>query len=250
MRSRLEHKSTDVGYTSIGFNAAVFWCLYKCASLRNAPTKYDVIECLIFIFYFIAQQNRSTLIGIIPIFVYSIIKLRSRYRIMYLFFLTIILISVLPFMKNIYASLVNETEIQLSDEKYNRWQSLSFYLFEMKTNIFNYILGNGMWSRSGEYLNIMVNAQESRGTFISDLGLLGTFYYYGILPIFIMYRFCIIAIKRCPLYLKYYAVFIIVVPTIQSFLLLNTSTNILFCIFFYLVIYTERYHNDKSIINL
>lgn len=167
------------------------------------------------------------------------------------FYITLSLSSVIlfmPFLTIIYDSLVNETEQQLGDENYNRWQAIAFLLFEMKSNIFDYILGNGLWTTSGTYLANMLVAQTSRGVYISDIGLLGTFFYYGIVPLIVMYRFCYVAIKdkRIPAFLKYYSIFIILVPTIQSFLLLNERINLIYALFFYLIIYFQQIKYKKE----
>lgn len=242
MQHRAENGSTDIGLGAPGWGIAILYFFVLCNKMQYNPKISDIIAVTVFLLYIIAFQNRSTLIGTIPFYIWGIYKMKSPKKTFYITLSLSSVIFLMPFLTMIYDSLINETEQQLGDENYNRWQAIVFLLFEMKSNIFDYILGNGLWTTSGTYLSNILVAQTSRGVYISDIGLFGTFFYYGIVPLFIMYRFCYIAIKdkRIPSFLKYYSIFIILVPTIQSFLLLNERTNIIYALFFYLIIFFQQ----------
>lgn len=242
VQKREEYNSTDIGFGAPGWGIAILYFFILCNKLLYFPKTSDIIAVTIFMLYIIAFQNRSTLLGTIPFYIWSIYKMKSPQKVTYIIALIITAFILIPFLTVIYNSLINETQKQLEDENYNRWQAIGFLLIEMKTNIYDYILGNGLWTKSGTYLTKMITAQNFRGVYISDIGLLGTFFYYGIIPIIIIYRFCYIAIqnKQIPAFLKYYSMFILIVPTIQSFLLLNERTNMTYALFFYLIIYFQQ----------
>lgn len=248
MQYRAEYGSTDIGLGAPGWGIAILYFFVLCNKMQYNPKISDIIAVTIFMLYIIAFQNRSTLIGTIPFYIWGIYKMKSPKKTFYITLSLSAVILLIPFLTIIYDSLVSETERQLGDENYNRWQAIAFLLFEMKSNIFDYILGNGLWTTSGTYLANMLVAQTSRGVYISDIGLLGTFFYYGIVPLIVMYRFCYVAIKdkRIPAFLKYYSIFIILVPTIQSFLLLNERINLIYALFFYLIIYFQQIKYKKE----
>ena len=196
----------------------------------------------------IAVQNRSTLIGVLPAFGWCVLRTRSQNKLLVYGFLGILALLAIPYISIIYNSLVEETQMQLEDENYNRWQALSFYLIEMKTNIWHFLIGNGVWSSFGEYKRLMVMAQEFRGCYISDIGILGTFFYYGIIPLYVIYKYCYTAFcsSAVPLALKLYAFWIVIVPTIHPYLMLMVGGNALIALFFYLVTYYSQ-TNDGHI---
>lgn len=239
MESRKNNDSTDIGFVAPGFILAVIYLYYKIGKLFHLPQIQDIIEVSIFMLYILLIQNRSTIIGTLPFYCIGIAMMKTKKKTLFIFLIIIILAIILPLLNNIYESLTNETKRQLEDENYNRWQSLSFFLIEMKKNLISIIVGNGVWSKSGTYVKMMIQNQYSRGTYISDIGWLGAYFYYGIVPIIYLLYYSVKAIvnKKVPSYLKYYASWIILIPTIHSFLMLTTEGAILFSMFFYLVMY-------------
>ena len=109
--------------------------------------------------------------------------------------------------------------------------------------MFTFFFGHGISASGSVYLDILLAAQEERLAFVSDIGLFGSYYLYGILFLGIIYFFVFKALKKTqPYYLKFYAYFIIIVPTIHGFGILSSSAAIVFSMFFYLVLYNLKYH--------
>lgn len=242
LASRAASDSTDIGFGCPGFGILVMYYFFCCGKLRQNPRTKDILELMILLGVIIIEQNRSTILGALPTFVWCMFRMRSRHKTLVYACIGVLIIMVFPYIQVIYKSLMEETQMQLDDDSYNRWQALSFYLLEMKTKIYHYLIGNGVWSISGKYMNIMVAAQNFRGCFISDLGILGTFFYYGIIPLYIMYRYCFVALKnrQVPTAIKWYAIWIICVPIIQPYLMLNESGNVTIAFFFYFVTYYSQ----------
>lgn len=248
MMSRSEHNSTDIGFGCPGFGLMVMYFYFCCGKLTQNPRRKDIVEMMVILAVIIAVQNRSTLIGVLPAFGWCVLRTRSQNKILIYGFLGILILLAIPYISIIYNSLMEETQMQLEDENYNRWQALSFYLIEMKTNIWHYLIGNGVWSSFGEYNRLMVMAQEFRGCYISDIGILGTFFYYGIIPLYVIYKYCYTAFRSSsvPMALKLYAFWIVIVPTIHPYLMLMVGGNALIALFFYLVTYYSQ-TNDGHI---
>lgn len=249
--SRAESGSTDIGIGCPGFGLLVMYFFFCCGKLLQSPRTKDILEMMVLLGVIIAVQNRSTLLGALPVFGWCMFRMRSRNKLLVYICIGILLIIAIPYIQIIYNSLVEETQLQLDDDNYNRWQALSFYLVEMKTKLYHYLIGNGVWSISGEYTSRMITAQISRGCFISDIGILGTFFYYGIIPVFIIYRYCFVALKdyQVPTALKWYAIWMIFVPTIHPYLMLSADGNAIIAFFFYFITYYSQkngYINHNS----
>lgn len=237
--NRLKYKSTDIGFSGPGYSLVPFYLYYLINKLVHKADIRDIIECSVFMLYIIAVQNRSTIIGTLPFYCYGILYMKSTKKGTYLGIALMLILILLPFLDTIYNSLMEETQRQLEDKNYNRWQALSLYLIEMKKDFTTILFGNGVWSKSGSYLSQMTIAQETRGTYISDIGWLGTYFYYGIIPVGILIWFALKAIftKYVPAYLKYFSIWLLLVPTIHSYLMLTTGGSIEFAMFFYLIMY-------------
>ncbi len=252
LASRIAHDSTDIGFGCPGFGVLVMYFFFCCGKLRQNPKTKDVLELLILLGVIIAVQNRSTILGALPAFGWCMFRMRSRHKTLVYACIGVLIIMAIPYVQIIYKSLVEETQMQLDDDNYNRWQALSFYLVEMKTKFYHYLIGNGVWSISGEYTKLMLSAQTYRGCYISDLGILGTFFYYGIVPLYIIYRYCLVALKdkQMPSSMKWYAIWIICVPIIHPYLMLTEGGNATIAFFFYFVTYFSQkngyiYHHCK-----
>ena len=132
---------------------------------------------------------------------------------------------------------------QINNPNYNRWQAINFYILEYKSNLLTFLFGHGTPASGGQYLDIVQNAAKSRLAYLSDIGLLGSYFQYGILFLILIYSFCLKSLKSYqPLYLKFYSLYIILVPTIHGFGNNYSSSAILFSSFFYLVLFHRQKH--------
>jgi hypothetical protein len=96
----------------------------------------------------------------------------------------------------------------------------------------------------------MSDAQQYRFAYLADIGLLGSYYLYGLSFVGIIYSFVFKALKKKqPYYLKFFACFIIFVPTIQGFGIFDLGSAILYAMFFYLVIYHLHYQKINDYIS-
>lgn len=120
---------------------------------------------------------------------------------------------------NIISSLIEESSAQLGDTKYNRWQALYFYLIEYKNNIYTIIFGNGSPCAGSTYLEYLNQAVTKRLAILSDIGLLGSYFFYGLATMILFYSIIFKGIinRTVPLSVKFYCIWIILVPIIHSF---------------------------------
>lgn len=247
MYSRIEHSSTDIGYAAPGFRLMIFYLYIKIAQLFDNADFKTIAETSLFMLYVIMYQNRSTILGTFPFFAIAFLFVKSEKKIFVWTIGIVVVFMLFPFLNEIYESLTQETQIQLNDDNYPRWQAIYVFLYESKSNIVEYLLGSGIWSKTGVYSTMMTNAAGYRGAQISDIGWLGTFYYYGITPLIILFAFVKNAISNIsiPYFLKFYALYIIFVPTIHGFLLNALQGNIQAMIFIYFTTYFSTYTNER-----
>ena len=235
--------STDLVTATNGARLLVFYFFIQISRLLNNPKTKSIIEAVFLILMLVLLQNRSTLIIAVPVFLYAFMKIKTKRKVLY-WILGIAVLSVFSgYIIKTSIGLWEESADQLGDMDYNRWQAISFFLIESKSNLFTFFFGHGISASGSAYLDILLAAQEERFAYISDLGLLGSYFLYGILFVGIVYFFAFKALKnKQPHYIKFYALFIILVPTIQNIGLFSSGVAILFSMFFYLVLYNSKYH--------
>lgn len=236
--------SKDLIVTWPGSACAIiyFYILLQITIDHSRPK--DIIKLTLFMTYIFLMQNRSTLICAAPFYIYAILKCKSsifKWSIM----IGIIMVGS-AYIYEIIQNLLEETQEQLSNANYNRWQAISFFLLEQKNDLYTILFGHGVPAQGSEYLKYVLRAQNDRYAFISDIGLLGTYFYYGVTILIVIYRFVLIAIfdSRIPRYVRYYAIWILLIPTIHIFGLGSIGSMIQFMTLFYWVIYYQ--HNNKQ----
>jgi hypothetical protein len=236
--------STDFSVAWPGNGCAVLYFYVLLQKMREKASFHNVFWCCVFMGYVFLMQNRSTLICALPFFVYTFLKSDVKYK-TWIIGLGSVLIG--AYMMTVLSGLIEETEADMSNKNYNRWQAVSFFLLEQDNNLYTVLFGHGAPSAGSAYLAYIWAARLKRLAFISDIGLLGSFFYYGAAMMIVIYRFVLkgITSKKIPLFLKYYCWWILLVPTIHCFGLGNTTSMIHFSLLFYLIIYYD--HKDGSI---
>lgn len=247
--------STDVLCFMPGHLYALLYLFYLLQRLPDNPNRKDWLIVFAILGMFFVYQNRSTLIYLGIIMVYFIMKNRRSIGkndwVIIMLATIVVLFFGLSYIRNISQSLIGETQEQLDDEEYNRRIALRFYLFEYnKGSIVRTLFGNGQPASDTEYLEEMIEGNEE-GAFWSDLGFIGDWFLFGMLPILALLIMSFNVFRYpYPQYLKYLFASFLLVPTIHTF-----SGNNAHVFYFSLVIYLvclNEYnlkHNDDSLAN-
>lgn len=235
---------TDLINTDIGVMVLTIYYFYLCQDVIKDGSLKNVMKSLFLLSYLIIFQNRSTLLVAVPLFVYTVLKMRSKYKAKILLFLGLVGVVFFYYVAlNIFDSLINETQTQLASEGYNRWQAMDFFFFERQYGVLDILLGHSVPAAGSSYLKSLVEASEDRWAFISDIGTLGVFFYYGLLFLLILYIPFVIKVlcnKKYPIYLKVFALWILIVPTYHGYNLPGSTKFVIYYIFMYLVIIYKR----------
>lgn len=240
---RQSQGSTDFLVSWPGSVAVVFYFYMTLGRMLERSQKNDFLWCTICMIYIFVMQNRSTLIGTVPFYIYGLLKVDVKYK---KIVIALIIISVGSFIYNIISSLIVESTNQLNDKNYNRWQAVSFFLFEQRNNIYTILFGHGVPCANSDYLKYLQDAQNNRYAIASDIGMFGSFYFYGITTVCLVYYYVIIGIikKNIPLFVKFNCIWIVGVPTIHSFghgMAITGTIKLLLIV--YLIIYCDNKYN-------
>lgn len=214
----------------------VFYITYLSNKFYKEPTIKLNLEFYSLCVVLVLLQNRSRLVFLLLIVLFIIYKTRNRYTIPII--LTTLIILSNDYFSNILNSLYTETIVNANDTSYSRTMSLQYFLIDQDFSIFKFLFGNGFPSITSDYFTFLNDLRLKSSIIVSDVGLIGGYFLYGISFILFLLNFIIKAFKRkIPAYLKLFALFILIVPTIHSFGLQNFQQELLFVTFFYLVIY-------------
>jgi len=234
-------KESDIGYNITGIYFVLIYLYYKIGEYIKEFTFKTFLSASFWFVFLILFQNRSMLIGIIPVLVYSIIKFKYKNKFGLIIVLSILIILVVLSTMNIWMSLINQTQEELSTADYNRIKSLNYYLLEYSPNWFCYIFGNGFPSAHTSFGQIMWDNFE-QGLYASDIGLIGMWTTYGLLPLITIYTIVIKIIRKnhFPLFLKFVCFHVLFVPTIFQYW---ENPGVMF---FVLIFYLFAYYNEKK----
>ena len=200
------------------------------------------IEASLVLIFVILYQNRSIILGTAPIFLYSIIKFKSSNKPYIVIALSVIVIATIIFTSDIWLGLFNQTQSDLNETDYNRWKSLHYYFYEYSQSWFSYIFGNGFPSGGNSKLGNLMWSNFTKGIYASDLGMIGMWADFGIIPLIAIYSILISILKHksFPLFLKFISLHILFVPTIFHFWE-NPAIS-----FFVIVIYFHAYYTEQN----
>lgn len=229
--------TTDIGFYVTGIQFVVLYTYYLIQRYIRCFTYKRFFTAIFWIAFIILYQNRSMMIGIMLIMVYSLFQLKSKNKPIIIGSICIITVIFIVCTWQIWSSLLTETQAQLGDKDYNRWKALFYYFNDYSPNLWCYLFGNGFPSGGNSDFGNLMWINMARGIYASDLGMIGMWTDYGLLPLISVYYVILrVLIKKgYPLWLKFMCVHILVVPTIFHF---RSGQGIwLFIIIIYLFIY-------------
>ena len=231
------NESTDIGYYVLGINIVVCYTYYLIQEYIERFNYKKFFAASFWIIFIILYQNRSMMIGVIIVFIYSLTKLKSKYKPFIICCICIFICLFLNYTWNIWISLFEESQNQLTDSDYNRWKALDYYLNDYSPNLWCYLFGNGMPSGGNSDLGNLYWQNMSKGIFISDIGMIGMWINFGIISLLSIYYTLIkiLTKKIFPRWLKFISFHILIIPTIFTFG--NGAGIFLFSLIIYSYIY-------------
>lgn len=223
---------------------ALFFYLHK---LKKNLSVRNLAGCIFFISAIFLLQNRSMLAVSAVLFGYVLLTLKTNNKkqtIVFRSFSVILLLAMVAASMPQLIKLATETTTQLGSDDYNRILAYNYFLFEACPSFIYYLTGMGFISDKAS--SIMMDLMES-GIFNSDVGFIGYWNYYGIIPII---AFCVLIYqalkKNTPFYVKANGLLILFGSiTLSCF---NLPDKILWlCMFIYMIYYKPKQNNAQSL---
>ena len=226
-----------------GFQFVVVSLFFFLDRLKRGWNLYDLAGAIFFIGAIFLLQNRTILFISALVFAYTFLTIQgSTRRQTYLFrslsvvIIGVMIVTTIPH----WIRLFTETASQLGNSDYNRILAYSYFLFQACPSWVYYLTGTGFISANAS--SVMQDLMAS-GIYNSDVGFVGFWNYYGILPIIAVVTSAVYGFRKdSPFYVKFNAFFMLVGGlTIACF---DTMDKILWlCVFLYMVFNSRT---DKS----
>lgn len=229
-----------------GFQLIVIPLYYYCNQLsQKVDFKQFLYIFFLLIVIFIAQ-NRSTLFVAMIIVFYSIFKLRSKYKFLMTVLLILSLLVIFYVGYDSFEYLINSTHDELNDQDYNRNKAYLYFFSNPYINWVTIILGQGFLSQNATTL--MADLMDM-GIYNSDVGFIGFWNQFGILPVIAFLSSTIGALrkKNIPFYVKAFSLHILLCSVTISYFG-NPQSLLWYAFFFYLYIYNVEYNKSGQLI--
>lgn len=210
----------------------LFFCLDR---LKANFCVRDLLWSLFFMAAIFLIQNRTMLFISALLFAYTFLSIRgSTSRQTFIFRGSAVLLILVAVYVTIpqWGKLFSETASQLGNSDYNRILAYDYFLFRACPSPIYYFTGTGFISANA---NPVMQDLMKAGIYNSDVGFVGLWNYYGVLPLVAILLTVIHGLsKKAPSYVRFNAIFILIGGlTIACF---DTMDKIVWlCLFIFLV---------------
>ena len=231
----LDHEG-DYVYTVQGFRYVV---LALIMALDRMMYKFNTKNLFWYFFEFgiiFLIQNRTALLAAVLISLFAIwdMKMSAR-KLMLMAVICAATLFLVALTASQWGLLLDETISQLSDPDYNRIKSMN-YMFAHRDGMIRYILGDGFISGN---VNPIMQRLASEGIFHSDVGLIGMWHQYGVIPVITILICCIKGLAAKKSFIsKSIAIYILVGAVTLSYF--GLSETLMLLAFFLYMYNTDR----------
>jgi len=226
---------TDFGKLLPGYTLIVVLFYLLLHQFREKSTFVKLIPVLLVYGVLFLLQNRGVLFFATAVFGLVLLQTKSNYKPYIMLFFAAVGVLLVIYTYESWIALFVETTEQARDVDYNRWKALNFFLFDYSPNWLSYILGNGRLSIHSE-AGVDTHWLSVQGYDQSDIGIIGFWSIYGLIPVAVIYGMIVHVIRRnfFPFHLKTLAYHMLLIPIAWNFTATDAMVLILF---FYLYAY-------------
>ena len=189
--------------------------------------------------------NRSLFFPVAIFMIYSFFKIKSRNKHIFIILILLVLIMVAYSTMDTLLSMYDESINDIYNEDYNRNRAILYFLFESSPNIFCTMFGNGMISIHHNVMNAILMGD---GIHNSDVGFIGYWNYFGLIPVITMlYMYVKVLInKKYPYFLKLISLQTLLCGLTISFFA-QPHHMLFFILFYYMFIYYNTTLSDNTL---
>ena len=230
--------------TIVGIEYLVVPMYYYLQKIKEKFSFNTFSRIIVLFIVFLLAENRSNLFPVMLIMLYTFLHIRSKYKPIILFGLLLGCIVFFISQKELFLGLYEESIAQINDIDYNRNKAYVYYLFYACPNFLCYILGNG---RISIHHNPMVANLMEEGIYNTDVGFIGYWNEFGLIPVIAMFvMFCkALTSRKIPYFIKLFALQILICGLTVSYY--GSDDKIFqFVLFYYLYFYYQRHSYEKS----
>lgn len=232
----VQKNSRFFGNYIAGFQFVYISLAYRVQKVTKSFSISDFYKILLYFGIIFLVQNRSNLLPAAILLIIAMLKFKSKYKYILIIILTIILLVLVSLTSDLWYSIIYQTKSELNNNDYNRIIAFNYFIFDANPSWINFFIGNGFISSHASDLkaNLMTT-----GIYNSDMGFIGMWNYYGIIPIIIYFTLIVKSFLSnfIPFYVKAISFHILIGSLTISHFMGNSSFSMYFFIFIYLYTY-------------
>lgn len=231
------------GYAVPAERMMAFAFYFFLGNLTTKFTKKNIFRTTLAFILVLFTAQRSLIFISLPILIYAIffkMNLSRNKQILIAFSLVVILSVFFVQTQEIWIGFFEETQNQLGDKDYNRWKAVDYFINDYGNGTFTTLFGNGFLSLRNRGGQALLELGYS-GIFIDDIGMIGVWIRYGLIPLIIQYYLVIKVLlsRTMPISLRFFCIHIGVLPTAWTLMGPHYFA-------FILLIYMYCYFKDKK----
>lgn len=225
----------DFGKLLPGYTVILLGVYLSFQRYYQQPSLQRLLPAMLLFLVIFLLQNRGTLFFASGVLLYIFISIKSAYKPYQLLGFGMLALVVLYLTAGSWMGMITETREQAGDMDYDRWKALRFFVFEFPPNALTYLLGNGRFSFHSD-AGADTLALSMAGYDQSDIGLVGFWSIYGLLPVGVILTMMFLILVRpvYPFYLRALALHVLAIPIAWNFV---SSDSITLVLVFYLFAY-------------
>ena len=235
------------GFLYVAMAFAFSFCdLFKRVTAKNVAL---TLLCLSAILLY---QNRTTIFACAACVVWFLLTLPNTKRTIKVKVAAVLMAAVvLVLSKDILFSLFEETVSDVSNTDYNRNLSYAYFLTQAPNGLLSVLLGNGFISvKTSPIMEELMNS----GIYNSDVGLIGMWSQFGLLPILVFLAACIYPFARkLPKPMQLISIQALCSSLTVAYIFAS-QTMVWLCLYFYLLVYFSikkqrdgRFSNNRQL---
>ena len=237
------HKIDDVIFYGLLFTFIPFYINLDKLVSRIKLSKLELTQFILTLIIIFLSQSRASLFSVL-----ILISIAHIFNSKYNFFQKILIIMILSVVSVFYVvdkiePLLEETSENFSDNKYPRIRGLIFYSNSFSKSNLGYFLGNSIGSKKVYYGQYLDRLKTVDGLYISDLGLFGTWVYFGVLSILAIFSAIFKIFKSSSKFSEFKYLGLHIIFSWTYFLFLPQSTFVFFISILYLFDYKSIQKN-------
>lgn len=225
-----------------GVSLLVVPLYYYLQKLRDGFDTRVFVRIIFILVVIFISENRSSLFPATILTLYSLTKIKSKYKFFIILVIAAIVVAVFVQTMEVWSNLMLETQENIEDEDANRNKALMFFTVIGQPSWITYLFGNGIISiHTSNYTKILME----NGIFYSDVGFIGYWYNFGLIPIIAILTIFINALKskRQTYNVKLMVVHMLICSLTTSYFFTQWHL-LLFMLFYYL--YFRNIQNSYS----